>query len=475
MRFLRNVLEGLVCLVVFPLWLLLAFTGAPANWTALKLGVRRWNYFLRNGLRLYREAWWPLPQFEAASAFWRHWFWTEAFAARNAGCRHEPAKERYLIIKLAHIGDAMHIAPMLEALQAQRPDVEVDLLVGPWCEDLAKRWKVSGCIWVYTPHLMLFHRGNRKHLRSWKQEFDFFRELRDRHYRVVLSTSTLSMAEWMLIQAANPGQWIGADNPVTAWYPEIPKSTESYASREYEADRVGGLLRYLGLESVKGLPGFPVRDEEVAWAEEQWARGDGQRSEVGGQKSEVRGQRSAGEHPGRGARDERRVVVAPGAGWPGKIWPAERFGEVADWLIGELGCRVVLTGAPDEKALGETIEALCPKVVNLIGKTTFGQTAGLVKTADLLICNDSGPLHLAAAFGMSSLTLFGPAIASKWQPPGSQHKMIQKLGYCDGCVGWHPAAHCLHDGACMKAISVDEVREELAYQFKIKKEMNHEY
>lgn len=409
--------------------------AARGSWMTLKPGICRWGYFVGSGLRLYRESWWPLPSLESPSVFWRHWFWTELFAAINKRSNRDIDKKRFLVIKLAHIGDAMHIAPMLESLKKQQPDAEIDLLVGPWCEDLAKRWKVSGRVWVYTPHLMLFHRGNRKQLRSWREEYRFLRALRRQRYSVVLSTSTLSMAEWMLIQAANPGKWIGADNPVTAWYPQIPKSTESYASKQYEADRVGGLLRHLGMEAATGLPGYPVREDEVAWAEERWLKGDG-RWTMG---------------------ESRRVVVAPGAGWPGKIWPAERFGELVVWLIRELGYRVILTGAPDEMALGEVIETVCPDVYNLIGKTSFGQTAGLVKTADLLICNDSGPLHLAAAFGTPSVALFGPTIASKWQPPGPQHNMIQKTGFCEGCVGWHPAATCLHDGACMKAITVEEV------------------
>jgi ADP-heptose:LPS heptosyltransferase len=391
---------------------------------------------VQRGMRLYREAWWPLPKYETASVFWRHWFWTELFAARNGVRRCGSKRERFLIIKLAHIGDAMHIAPMIGALKAKRPDAEIDLLVGPWCEDLAARWSVSGDVLVYTPHLTLFHRGNRSQVRGWWEEWKFLRQLRDRHYSVIFSTSTLSMAEWMLIQAANPDLWIGADNPISAWYPEIPQQTEPYDSQAYEANRVGGLLRHIDMEPAEGLPGYPVRDDEVAWAEEQWLIADG-----------------------RGIGASKRVVVAPGAGWPGKMWPAERFGELVNWLIGELGCRVILSGAPDESDLGGMIESACSDALNLIGQTSFGQTAGLVKTADLLICNDSGPLHLAAAFGTPSVALFGPTVASKWHPPGSQHVMIQKKGFCKGCVGWHPVATCLHDGACMKAIAVDEVAE----------------
>lgn len=427
----RNSLEGFLCLLCFPVWLTLALSSCWSFPAVLAAEIKRWFLFLRSGLRLYRESWWPLPCYEKSSTFWRYWLWIEFFAARNLCRRLNQGRDRYLIIKLAHIGDAMHIAPMLEALKSRQPEAEIDLMVGPWCADLANRWQSKGNVWVYTPHLALFHRGNTKQLLSWRSEYQLLHAVRRRKYNVVLSTSTLTMAEWLLIQAANPDQWIGADNSITSYYPAIPKSTEAYASRAYESDRVGGLLRHLGLETASGLPGYPVRHEEMLQAEAWWTSF--------------------------GAIRGTRVVVAPGAGWPGKIWPAERFGKLVDWLFVIFGCRIVLTGAPDEKALGAIIEASCPNVLNLIGKTTFGQTAGLVKTADLLLCNDSGPLHLAATFGTPSIALFGPTIASKWQPPGSQHAMIQKPGYCEGCVGWHPVARCLHNGACMKAISVEEV------------------
>ncbi len=457
LRLIRNTVEGLVFALLFPVWLLVALLAAIVgrikgyrrDVCVFSSALCRWRGYFVSGTRRYREAWWPLPLFEKAGVFWRHCLLTEFFAALNqAGQSGHDGKERYLVIKLAHIGDAMHIGPMLAALRRERQNARIDLLVGPWCRDLAERWNPPGKIWVYTPHLELFRRGSKNGLRSFSGEMGFLFGLRRRRYSCVMSTSTLSMAEWLLIHASNPQRWIGAGNAIVGAYHEIPCNIEPYHSAMYEADRVGGLLRYLGIKPVNGRPDFPLREEERTWALEQWAMGDGQTSEV--------------KRSGRGATDGMRVVVAPGAGWPGKVWPAERFGELAVWMIEELGAEVVLAGAPDEKRLGEIICERCPQAKNLIGATTFGQSAALVETADLLVCNDSGPLHLAAAYGTPSVALFGPTIASKWQPPGKMHRMIQKTGYCEGCIGWHPNAACLHANACMKAIGVNEVWDAVA-------------
>lgn len=431
----RNILEGLVFAVLFPAWLTIALLSAAVGRLRGRIGcdgvlgsaLRRWGVWVTSGTRTFRRAWWPLPNYEGAVVFWRHMLLTELFAGLNQGGGHGKKRERYLVIKLAHIGDAMHIGPMLAELRRSKPDAEIDILVGPWCRDLARRWKLPGRVWVYTPHLQVFRRGTKKGLLGIAGEIRFLYRLRRRRYSCAISTSTLSMAEWMLIHAANPGFWVGAANPVMPYYREVPSRTEPYHSSMYEADRVGGLLRYIDIPAAGGRPEFPLQEDERRWAAGQW--GDARL----------------------------KIVMAPGAGWPGKMWPADRFAEMARRFSALGGVKIVVTGSPDEKALGESVVADVPNTINLAGSTSFGQTAALVESADLLLCNDSGPLHLAAAYGTPSVALFGPTVAGKWQPPGGEHLMIQKQGFCEGCVGWHPNAACVHDNACMKAISVDEV------------------
>jgi ADP-heptose:LPS heptosyltransferase len=106
--------------------------------------------------------------------------------------------------------------------------------------------------------------------------------------------------------------------------------------------------------------------------------------------------------------NQKVIALAPGASerWESKKWGNKNYLE----LTGELliaGYKVVLIGSSLEKPVGEQIEAVYPAVVNLIAKTSLSQLKGLLSSVDLLICNDSGPAHLAAGVGTDTVTVFG--------------------------------------------------------------------
>jgi len=441
LRTIRDRLEGLLLLLLAPGWFALALAarvgGRLRGWHRLpdagRRARRRWRGYLRNGLRTWRETWWVHLQFEMPRQLLHHVWWTEFFSACNQAGLPPPAGERYLIIKLAHFGDALHVGPMIRQLHAARPGAEIDVLVGPWCADLARRWPGVRQVFTYVPHLFLFHRGQPKGLRRGLAEGLLLSRLRRRRYTTVFSTSTLNMCEWMLIQAAHPRRWIGADAEITGGFADSEACVEPYAHRLYEAERVSGLLRHLGLTPAVEPPFFTLAPEEEAFAAARLA-------ELGGN--------AAGPV----------VALAPGAGWPGKIWPVERMGEVAKRLREEQGARIVVLGSAAERNLADEVARVAgAPILNLAGRTTLGQAAAVIRQARLFVGNDSGPLHFAACFDTPSLALFGPTIASKWAPRGPRHRHLQKGYSCMGCVSWHPAAACQHDGACMKLIEVDDV------------------
>ena len=90
---------------------------------------------------------------------------------------------------------------------------------------------------------------------------------------------------------------------------------------------------------------------------------------------------------------------------PGKRWPAERYGALANILVRQ-GTRPVIIGVATDKELAATICALCPEALDLTGKTSLLDLGGLCARATLAIGNDTGPMHLAAAVGCRCLVLF---------------------------------------------------------------------
>jgi ADP-heptose:LPS heptosyltransferase len=114
------------------------------------------------------------------------------------------------------------------------------------------------------------------------------------------------------------------------------------------------------------------------------------------------------------------VVVHPGAAYPSRRWPPDRFSTVARRLTEE-GYDVVVTGGPDEVALAEQVArggTLPPDAV-LAGRTDLGELAAQVAAAPLVLCGDTGVAHLATAFGTPSVLLFGPMPPERWGPPAS--------------------------------------------------------
>ncbi len=149
------------------------------------------------------------------------------------------------------------------------------------------------------------------------------------------------------------------------------------------------------------------------------------------------------------------AVVNPGAGWPSKIWPAERFGEVAAYLGEKWRLPSVVVWAGDaERAAAEIIVARSAGRARLAPHTTLAELAAVVRRGQLFIGSDTGPLHLAVAVGVPSIGLFGPMPAERNGPYGPRHIAIQKAAFEGSSRERRNASSEL-----MEAIGVDDVRQ----------------
>lgn len=134
------------------------------------------------------------------------------------------------------------------------------------------------------------------------------------------------------------------------------------------------------------------------------------------------------------------LAVHPWTSNPVKRWPAARYRELVRVMAQRLP--VVLIGGPEERELlSQVVPADHPRVIDLVGQVSLRQLAALLRCAALLVSNDSGPVHLAAAVGTPTVVLFGgssPAAGPRrWGPCGNRH-----------CVIWKES---------MEAITVEEV------------------
>jgi ADP-heptose:LPS heptosyltransferase len=109
------------------------------------------------------------------------------------------------------------------------------------------------------------------------------------------------------------------------------------------------------------------------------------------------------------------IVIHPGSGGANKVWPIERFAEVADQLV-EHGRIVISSGPADDKIIA-AMKTLLPAAL-IVAPSSLPDLARLYATARLYIGNDSGPSHLAAAVGTPTVAIFGPTDPRIWQPRG---------------------------------------------------------
>jgi len=167
---------------------------------------------------------------------------------------------------------------------------------------------------------------------------------------------------------------------------------------------------------------------------------------------------------------ERLIVVNPNASDLSmeRRWPLEYFVELIAAAARLPDRRLILIGSTDEKAYVGKLFARLPvdtqgRVLNLAGKLSVDEFIALLSLADLCISNDSGPLHIAAALGIPTVSFFGPETPSLYGPVGSSHVIFYAGLYCSPCLNVYNAKRAMCDGnnLCMQQIDPETVIRQL--------------
>lgn len=153
-----------------------------------------------------------------------------------------------------------------------------------------------------------------------------------------------------------------------------------------------------------------------------------------------------------------RVGLLPVSRWHTKNWAVEGFVAVARRLQQERDATVfILGGAGDSVACAEMEKAIGGRVLNLAGKMSIPESGALIRELDLLISNDSGPVHMAAAVGTPTLVIFGPTDPRRTGPYGMVHRVLRGNQPCQPC---YDRVCRFGDKPCMKDVTVQRVGDE---------------
>ncbi len=203
------------------------------------------------------------------------------------------------------------------------------------------------------------------------------------------------------------------------------EQAELPAGREHVIDKNLALLGPLGIEAT-GLREFPL-----PYSEEIAARVEGGLRDL-----------AVGDF----------VILNPAGGWASKLWPAERFGEVARGF-GSRGLRSVVTWGPGEEELADRVVAASDGAAVRSFPTTLLDYVELARRARLVVAADTGPLHLACAVATPVVALFGPTDPARNGPFDAADVVVRRTPPCAPCY----SRRCQRHAGIMAEIPVEEV------------------
>jgi ADP-heptose:LPS heptosyltransferase len=313
---------------------------------------------------------------------------------------------RIAVIRALALGDMLCAVPTLRALRARFPDAHFTLIGLPWAAELVERFP------AYLDELVEFpgFPGIPEVPVDPGRTTAFVAAMRERPFDLVVQLQgdgTVINEFAVLLGARQVAGFVPTDGGTPT-----PRETGDiwlpYPARGHEIDRLLALALALG-GPVDGHLEFPVTGAD--------------RSEATRLLAESR------THPAP------FVVVHAGGSRPDRRWPIERFAAVADALA-EHGFDIVLTGTAREGDVTAGVRSgMRSPATDLAGRTSIGSLAALLEGARLVVTNDTGVSHLAAAIGADSVTIFTASDRERWMPRGARRHLAVGAGIPDGGVG----------------------------------------
>ena len=150
---------------------------------------------------------------------------------------------------------------------------------------------------------------------------------------------------------------------------------------------------------------------------------------------------------------DRFAVINPGAGWPNKQWPADRFGAIASHLFERHGVPSIVTWGPGEQAVAGAVAAASKGAAQVAPETSVADLVELARAAAVFIAGDTGPMQLASAVGTPVVGVFGPTNPLRNGPWGADDVWVSRFDDCE-C---HHKRQCRRETPCIDTITVAEV------------------
>jgi ADP-heptose:LPS heptosyltransferase/glycosyltransferase involved in cell wall biosynthesis len=161
----------------------------------------------------------------------------------------------------------------------------------------------------------------------------------------------------------------------------------------------------------------------------------------------------------------KRIVIAPISNSRLRDWGLDNYTRLAGLLLNQPGCAIILVGSSTQRDLLDRIAAQhedIGTIINLAGRTSWLQTVAAIRQADLVISNNSGIAHVAAACGIATLAIYSASHEpQEWGPRGKRARAMMALVPCSRC-SYEKLEMCEYDHRCMRLITPEAVADEAA-------------
>ncbi len=327
--------------------------------------------------------------------------------------------KRILVIRTAYIGDVIMTLPILEPLKKKFPGVSITFLTSEAGKEILFNNPYVDDVLVYEP-FWFYKRPIKGYFRFIdrlrRHSFDWVIEARA-DIRDILFLAFPAVSRAKLSYAVGGGRF--------ALSHVVP-----YAMLKHKVEYHLDLIRFLGW-----------RGDAVEWGVYLTDR---EREKIADLLKDY-------------GIESPYICVHPGGRLLLKRWPIERCAELYDRIRERYGWNLVLLGEVSEKDLArEIVSFMKYRPVVLSGMTGIRQLSGVIAGARLMICNDSAPMHLAAAAGTRTVAIFGPSKSVETGPWGPGHVVVENKMACrQNCDESSCRNAIYHD--CMRSITVDAV------------------
>ena len=359
------------------------------------------------------------------------------------GKRHLPLRpqtfqpKRILVLRMDLIGDLVLSLPVIRLLKQTYPEAEIDLLALPSSAKIIEHDPDIANVITYDPNIWRRPKALLQG-KNWREARALHRRLQNRHYDLAVSVFGPWAAILAVVSGAKRRVGFGKESYPSFMTDSVPGAHWTTGDHLHEVDYCLKLAQAAGAkpELHDRIPTLFVPPETSLEAKQLLEQA--------------------------GIRFDKPIIACHVSSNNGqsKRWPIPYWAKIIDQLIGKDGANVILTGAPSDLPLIETIQQRAhEQPINLAGKTSLAQLAAILKQADLVITGDSGPMHIAAAVGTPLIAIHGPTDPAMSGPVSPTATVMRSDIWCSPCytAKGKPADCRFFTTQCMKNITPEQV------------------